>query len=838
MTVTVAPPEDLPSLVGQLAARLSRLERRGGGTAYDENGVAQFPGGIDTSGTGDVSVGGTPDAPTGLTATPGALHGDVYADVVWSHPADQSGLVAYEMRVDLVTNPGPGESTEVVDVFVLGVVTATRLSGLRPNTTYDVYLYSRGQDGTVSTAASARFTTAADNTNPAQVTGVAATAGIRTIVAEWDEVADVDVASGAGLYEVQVDTAATFDTANLRTTRVGGTLASFGDLTTGTTYHVQVRAIDASGNPGAWSTADSVTTAEVGTDDIAADSVTADKMVVGTITAASGILADAVIVEAKIANLAVSNAKIDDLNVSKLTAGNLTATMTVTTGALEVGLGPGNTGLYLDSTGLRAYDGAVRTVFIDAATGNAEFTGEVNATSGSIVSMDVTGTLLVSGGIIKTATSGKRIQIDTSGSWVDRIEFYPAAVDPPASGGTGIFEPAYILTAETDIGGGPRRQLVMQGPTHSDGETPASITLETGERDSGSALNSRLRMGAYHDVILTSTIGSIALRAAQTTIGAGGSNAYMGYDTNDAWNFWTYAAGDRWYVLSNMGSGSSWTTPYPIWMDGSTQIVHMDWTLETDLIVITGYGSSADRVMSFGGSYDLWVDSSGSGGAGRWWMDTPNGGEIVLGPRSGSSFLNRLRVRGGAIFEDTITQTSDTHSLSLAGADLHSVNASGTYLVTSYARLYVYDNQQRVASLHPSSGYVPHYASAFVVGSSRDLKRDIADPDAVDAVGIFRRARTRQWVDANADVPLVRAGRPAVLDADGEVIAEAVPDVDLPPDPIRHRPRLGWVAEEVPDELVARDADGAPEGIDLMAAVALLGQAVADLDARLPAPPR
>jgi hypothetical protein len=58
----------------------------------------------------------------------------------------------------------------------------------------------------------------------------------------------------------------------------------------------------------------------------------------------------------------------------------------------------------------------------------------------------------------------------------------------------------------------------------------------------------------------------------------------------------------------------------------------------------TGSGS---KPLAFNHAYGVWVDNvAADGGAGsRMWIDTPNDGDVVIGPRGGSDFINQLRLR-------------------------------------------------------------------------------------------------------------------------------------------------------------------------------------------------
>lgn len=1041
VTVTIDRPGDLPELLTDLAARISRLERRSGGVFIADDGTAVFPDGIDTSGTGDVSnpplSPGDPDPPTGLTSTPGALFDDVFVDLDWTAPGDTTNLAGYELRIDHVENPGGAEVLTLEGIFALPIVTEERIRGLRPNETYDVTLWARNATGGLSaTSISDRFTTGADNTTPAQVVGLSVSAGIRTVVASWTENTEADVADGRGAYELELDTVNTFDSGSERTVRLGGTVATLGDLTTSTTYYVRVRAIDASGNSGPWSAtastttvqavtadladdlitaakivdgavgsvaladdavtnakiavdaitateiadgavgtlalaADAVTsakiavdavtsseiaanavtaaeiaanavtsseladlavttaklvddaitsakiatdavtsdaivdgavdyaalasglepvrplgalptlpdanypsgavvflttdgkiyrnvsgtwTAEVATGDltgtitetqiaddaittpkiaanavtateiaastitsaqiaadtitagniaasaitaseiaadavttakiaagavtaseiaantitaaeiaaltitaaeiaantitaseiaaltitageiaastitgakiaadtitagniaagaitaseiaadavttakiqagaitttelaadavtaakiaagtitateiaastitsseiaadtitaaniaagavatselaadavtaakilagtitateIAAGTITADRMVAGTITAASGILADAVITEAKIADLAVTDAKIDNLTVSKLTAGNLTVDATLTSGSIKVGTGPGSTGLYLDSAGLRAYSGATRTVFIDAATGDAEFTGTITATDGAITGdIEVTGQIVLTSGDLITTTSPStdaHMRTEVDGGGFDYIAFYGTGGNTAPPGGSGVFDPVFVGIGETNIGNGPVRELVLQAARHADGEDTAFILVRSSARDTPANEPPRINLYSPSNVVIDGDV-----------------------EIND--------------TIGGQFGGTLTTTARLV--VGTTLLVNSNAQIDSFLdlngqLLLNGYLGSGSRTIQHGGGYDIWVDNVGNGTAGRYWLDTPDDGEVVIGPRAGANELNRVRVR-------------------------------------------------------------------------------------------------------------------------------------------------------------------------------------------------
>lgn len=84
-------------------------------------------------------------------------------------------------------------------------------------------------------------------------------------------------------------------------------------------------------------------------------------------------------------------------------------------------------------------------------------------------------------------------------------------------------------------------------------------------------------------------------------------------------------------------------------------------SLGTKMSWFGGHGSGTE-IIDFGQGYSLYSDASGFGSANnRLWFDTPNQGEIVLGPRSGGSSLARIRMRADLItIEGDVSLSSDT----------------------------------------------------------------------------------------------------------------------------------------------------------------------------------
>lgn len=400
----------LQSLFEYRERKMERLAANGGSSTVAPGSLQSgpSPGSIIES----VVVAPPPPAPTGLTLSTGANESRVYIDASWTQvPASgPDPVVEYEAEL---SRDGVGTITaqRTVDAPV-------RFEPVEPGIEYTVRIRAISRFGRSSSYLGPDTITAGvDSTIPAAVTGLSVGAGVRTLTATWNDNTDIDVRDGAGQYDLQIDTANTFNTPNLRGKRVGGTIASFGDLATTTLYYVRVRAVDASGNAGPWSGILNTTTQQVGNTDLANGAVDTLK------------IADGAITNAKIGNAEITTAKVQELSASKLSAGTITAAQ-ITLGSGGVfragrALAPFHY-LLLDENGLRYYKngasqftGGSLTLEANVNTGNLSLIGAITATTLSTTgagtiggTLDVYNTLtLQSGGIFRSAPSGERVEI-------------------------------------------------------------------------------------------------------------------------------------------------------------------------------------------------------------------------------------------------------------------------------------------------------------------------------------------------------------------------------------------------------------------------------------------
>lgn len=223
-----------------------------------------------------------PSAPTGVTVSSALDSSDpsggrAYIDVSWSAVA-ATDLQNYSVRYST------GTDWQYIDVPE-GVLN-TRINGLRPDTAYNVAVAAvdfAGNSSSYANAGTYPITTAEDTTAPSAPTGVTVGAGVTTMTVLWTENTEGDVVGGRGYYDIQLDTVNTFNSGNLITKQNSGTIVSFSNLTSNTTYYTRVRAVDASGNAGSYSSIVSGTPRYVANADIQAGTINGDKITAATI---------------------------------------------------------------------------------------------------------------------------------------------------------------------------------------------------------------------------------------------------------------------------------------------------------------------------------------------------------------------------------------------------------------------------------------------------------------------------------------------------------------------------------------------------------------------------
>lgn len=429
MTVDVRP-TSVTDAVKELSRRLYVAEQQLSRPLAGSDVVNLANPSVDTITIGGIVVGAPASSASNLVLTTGSFMEDIWIDADWDAPVDGT---AVEYDVELARKVS--SSYELVQNFNIGGGTSLRMSSLEPQQTYGVRVTAINRIQARSTPLpSSGFmdvSTGIDATIPSQTANFQLLAGIRTVMATWNEVADRDVARGTGTYEVQLATNAVF-TSLFASRFTSATVVSFSGVTSSTTYWGRVRAVDNSGNAGAWSTAASVTTAQTGTVDIA------------PLAVENAQIANLAVDDAKIANLSADKITVGVLNadriaansldVNKLTASTLTSkTITIGSGGvLKIG-NPPTTGLQINDQGIRLYSGGVVKVALDVA-GTATFEGNINAST--ITSSTLTAATINSGTItgttVRTAASGQRIALENTA--IDALFMYSGHASESSAG--------------------------------------------------------------------------------------------------------------------------------------------------------------------------------------------------------------------------------------------------------------------------------------------------------------------------------------------------------------------------------------------------------------------
>lgn len=493
MTANILP-KSTGEAIAEISARLYKVEQR---SAAPNAGAPQNPNpSVDTITVDGIVVGSTASPASGLILTAGAHMEDIWIDASWTAPADGT---AANYDVELCRKVGA--SYELVQNYRTGTGTSIRMAGLEPTQTYGVRVIAINRIGVRATPTPATgfsdVTTGLDATVPEQTSNLQLTAGIRTVMATWNEVVDRDVARGTGTYEVQLATDSGF-TALFASKFTSATITSFSGVATSTQYWGRVRAVDNSGNAGPWSASASVTTVPAGTGDI------------GTGAVQTTNIANLAVGNAQIADAAIDNAKIADLSADKITAGTINAdriaansldvnkltTSTLTSKTITIGAGGvlkiGNaptTGILINDQGIRLYSGGVVKVSLDVA-GTANFEGNINAstitsstlTSATINSGTITG-VTITGATVRTAASGKRVAFESGVQ--DRIKLYTGQVNEaePASlqcgSGGSLLEVSLIGPRAT--GGHAYPNIALQAYDTSTGDTQIMLQIRNGD---------------------------------------------------------------------------------------------------------------------------------------------------------------------------------------------------------------------------------------------------------------------------------------------------------------------------------------------------------------------
>lgn len=403
----------IEDVISQLSVRLRRLEQTVSATSA---GIGTKTGRFE-----NIIIGGkywidtVSSAPTGLVLTTGAFFDDIFIDVAWKPPVDES---AHSYSVDLAKKNADG-TYQLQQTHRTGS-NNIRINALQASVTYGVRVIGENRIGVQSTYLPTTgyqdITTAVDATVPPAPTGVTLSRGATSAVVKYTPLTKEqapDVANSQGQYEVELHTNSTY-TALFRSKYTVDQITAFNDIIAETTVFARVRAIDSSGNAGPW--ANAAAGAPVG--------AVADNMILAGLDAA----------KITVGFLSGSRIEADSLEANRIKSSALTTqTLDLAGGQFRV-LSDGTTGsvrMIINSQGISFYKpDSTRSIFFDSATGIGAFQGDI--TGSTMTASTITGATieggavngaLITGSRFRTAVSGNRLEIQTSGTFSSQIQF-------------------------------------------------------------------------------------------------------------------------------------------------------------------------------------------------------------------------------------------------------------------------------------------------------------------------------------------------------------------------------------------------------------------------------
>ncbi|MFA9261797.1 MAG: phage tail protein [Undibacterium sp.] len=275
-------------------ANTTRYVRIAGYDAFGKTGLnisAEIPVTTVTFG-GDTTP---PAVPTGLALASSVIsNGQSKLIATWAANVE-ADLAGYDIEIKEATGNFVGFATNT-NRYELTV---------RSGVLYTAHVRARDFSGNPSAfTGNALHTTLSDTTAPATVAGLSATGGISSIWLSWSGVADLDL----DFYEVW-ESSTNSRTSGAVIAKVSGTTLSRGGLATAVARYYWIRAVDLSGNAGAFSSANTAGVSAVTATIDAAD-------ITGTINATT-IAADHITGQ-------LTNSQIADIAAAKLT-GTITA---------------------------------------------------------------------------------------------------------------------------------------------------------------------------------------------------------------------------------------------------------------------------------------------------------------------------------------------------------------------------------------------------------------------------------------------------------------------------------------------------------------------------------
>lgn len=202
-----------------------------------------------------------PGMPTSLSASIVTNYPRADLLVSWTNPANPDNDLSH---VTVAYRPVGETNWSFTNVDYTD--TSVRIEGVQLYKNYEVKVAASDWSSNRSAyTAVVTTSTAATNTAPATVSGVAISAGADSVNVSWNANSEPDVANGAGTYLVNIATNSGFTTGLLQY-RTGATSIAVTGLAQGQIYYARVKAVDSAGLESAsWSSTVNATTGTIST---------------------------------------------------------------------------------------------------------------------------------------------------------------------------------------------------------------------------------------------------------------------------------------------------------------------------------------------------------------------------------------------------------------------------------------------------------------------------------------------------------------------------------------------------------------------------------------------
>ena len=219
-----------------------------------------------------------------------------------------------------------------------------------------------------------------------------------------------------------------------------------------------------------------------------------------------------------------------------------------------------------------------------------------------------------------------------------------------------------------DPAGGENIVASADGHLEINAGTTLDLTAPTIDLNASTIVNvdGKALVAAQSDILTLQDSGAVGQSGYIAFKDSGGTRlGYIGYPSND--DIYIKNEDDDGDIKLQVDSGRK------IWLQGAVD-------LDAYELTVAGSASSANLLINLAENYKVYADNDGAGSdSTRLWIDGPDGGECVIGPRTGGNSFGNIRLRGGTLqFEGSL------HTTTVNSIPRMAYNAGGAATVASH----------------------------------------------------------------------------------------------------------------------------------------------------------